>query len=615
MILSSKWLPRLRPEPKLPMTSNRRGAKLTVLNLEARNGPSALAALDGSFTFLPQQPALISQYDASVPATAPPTRSQLPTSSASSTEVTFSVFSSVEITAAGPLSNFAAPPANDPLTSFDRGNLLNGSGLGDSLVDLFVPTAPVTPAPAAATTSLPENVQAVASANPGYASPSTASTADLLNFLPGSTRVAAGLSNLGTANQFFAITHAALVTPPAAGPSSPASSSSLPNDSPFSNSSDLSTTTAGTDPGTNSNSFTPIDLKISDGGVQTINLPATPPTTNVDQSNPDWITTMMAPVNSATMPTTMAVSPHGATSDSISLSSPKIVIASGISGSQQVLESSTSLFTINVSQTTSSNLQLQYTLAAYDANAMLVTERVASMAPATNSIPVLAGPQLEGSSPEIVTLTLHENISSQVAGRTVTQFMISGPARPSDGALFEAFRQSGSREAFNALTSQYHGPVLNSCLRILGNWADAEDVCQFAFLALTQLQVRFPSNLQWWLQKVARNSAISLLRSRKRRKMRERAAAKEETLASDLKSLFLSEELYAALQKLSPPLREAISLRYLEGRSQKEAAQILGCPRGTISQRTTNGINHLRRMLSEEPILEGEQPVMTPKAR
>jgi RNA polymerase sigma factor (sigma-70 family) len=55
-----------------------------------------------------------------------------------------------------------------------------------------------------------------------------------------------------------------------------------------------------------------------------------------------------------------------------------------------------------------------------------------------------------------------------------------------------------------------------------------------------------------------------------------------------------------ALERLSAPLREAVRLRYLEGWSQHEAAERLGCPRGTLSQRASAGVRQLRDVLGAE---------------
>ncbi len=43
------------------------------------------------------------------------------------------------------------------------------------------------------------------------------------------------------------------------------------------------------------------------------------------------------------------------------------------------------------------------------------------------------------------------------------------------------------------------------------------------------------------------------------------------------------------LAALSPAQRQAVVLRYLEGRSEQEAAAMAGCPLGTLSRRASDG--------------------------
>ena len=100
-----------------------------------------------------------------------------------------------------------------------------------------------------------------------------------------------------------------------------------------------------------------------------------------------------------------------------------------------------------------------------------------------------------------------------------------------------------------------------------------------------------------WLGTVARNAAIMFLRSRSRRRRHEQRAARPVQAASEESSLELREELDAALTRLPTPLREAVRLRYLEGLSQREAAEAVGCPRGTLAQRAANGVRCLRGIL------------------
>jgi len=58
-----------------------------------------------------------------------------------------------------------------------------------------------------------------------------------------------------------------------------------------------------------------------------------------------------------------------------------------------------------------------------------------------------------------------------------------------------------------------------------------------------------------------------------------------------------SEILQAALQRLSPELRETVILRDLEEMEYKEIADTLGVPEGTVKSRLNRGRAELARVL------------------
>lgn len=62
--------------------------------------------------------------------------------------------------------------------------------------------------------------------------------------------------------------------------------------------------------------------------------------------------------------------------------------------------------------------------------------------------------------------------------------------------------------------------------------------------------------------------------------------------------------LEAALAQLSPQQRAAVVLRYYQDLSEKEVAEVLGCPVGTARSYASRGVARLRRILADaiEPV-------------
>lgn len=175
-------------------------------------------------------------------------------------------------------------------------------------------------------------------------------------------------------------------------------------------------------------------------------------------------------------------------------------------------------------------------------------------------------------------------------------------ANLSDADLLARYCASRSAEDFAAIASR-HGPmVLRTCLRLTGNGPDAEDAAQGAFLALSQKPAAAQPHLAGWLYKVARDCAGQILRERARRNRREEVHARmRQAPSQDFGEL--REELDAALVRLPADLREAVVLRYLEGRAAEEAARVAGCNANTFRWRAMKGLERLRNLLAQREVL------------
>ena len=160
-------------------------------------------------------------------------------------------------------------------------------------------------------------------------------------------------------------------------------------------------------------------------------------------------------------------------------------------------------------------------------------------------------------------------------------------------------------DSFDQVVRRREAQVLRTAFRILGNWADAEDVAQEAFLRLHRRGLDFPSEPAFgaWLYRVTVNLCLDRARSARR--------AGELQEPSELASPGISVEaaaireqqkqrLLAALAKLPRKERAAIALREIEGLSTAEVAAILGSSEGTVRSQVAKALTRLRVILSQE---------------
>ena len=157
-------------------------------------------------------------------------------------------------------------------------------------------------------------------------------------------------------------------------------------------------------------------------------------------------------------------------------------------------------------------------------------------------------------------------------------------------------------DSFEQVVRQWETQVLRTAYRILGNWADAEDVAQEAFLRLYRHGINFPSDaaLRSWLYRVSVNLCLDRTRSSKRfEELPELVAS-----GASAEALMIAEQqkhtLIAALGTLPPRERAAVVLREIEGLSTAEVSAILGSSDGTVRSQVANAIGRLRSILARE---------------
>lgn len=137
-------------------------------------------------------------------------------------------------------------------------------------------------------------------------------------------------------------------------------------------------------------------------------------------------------------------------------------------------------------------------------------------------------------------------------------------------------------------------------LRLVADEATADDLAQEAWLVLQRRGDLGVEDLGAYLRGVLRNLSLKRHDSNRRRKLRERNAARPEATPSVTgvdETLAAQRSLVEELEQLPADLREVLLQRYYEGLSCSEIARHKGLPASTVRSRLARGIAEMRERL------------------
>jgi len=172
--------------------------------------------------------------------------------------------------------------------------------------------------------------------------------------------------------------------------------------------------------------------------------------------------------------------------------------------------------------------------------------------------------------------------------------------------------------AFAALVDRHGATVLRVARTVLGDEATALDAFQATFLILAQKarNLRVDHSLTSWLAAVARRVALGARKARARRHRLEQAAARPEAVpASAPNHDVWGETLRAVLaevNRLPEPYRAAVVACHLDGLTQREAADRLNWPVGTLQSRLDRGRRKLRDRLTRQGLAPSALGLLPP---
>ncbi len=138
---------------------------------------------------------------------------------------------------------------------------------------------------------------------------------------------------------------------------------------------------------------------------------------------------------------------------------------------------------------------------------------------------------------------------------------------------------------------------------LAGNVSDGDDLCQMTIeRALTNRQQwNEGTRLDSWMYRILRNIWIDEGRKAARRLQTFVAEDAGDSVGSNgaQEAAVELSHVDRAMQRLPDDQREAVLLVMVEGYAYKEAAEIVGCPVGTLNSRLVRGRDALIAMLGE----------------
>lgn len=169
---------------------------------------------------------------------------------------------------------------------------------------------------------------------------------------------------------------------------------------------------------------------------------------------------------------------------------------------------------------------------------------------------------------------------------------------------------AGEDSAWEELLGAHNRKVYNLCYRFTGRISEAEDLTQEIFIKIFQTLRSYDAAqgaFAVWLSRVARNHLVDHYRRTRKDRLTssledaptgfaDKPSPEEQPLAR-VESRERRERVQAALDRLSPDMREAVILRDFQDLDYDEIAQVLGVPQGTVKSRINRGRLELAKVL------------------
>ena len=172
--------------------------------------------------------------------------------------------------------------------------------------------------------------------------------------------------------------------------------------------------------------------------------------------------------------------------------------------------------------------------------------------------------------------------------------------------------QEGDHQAFRALVERYEARIYTLAYSIIGDRELARDAAQEAFLKAYQALSRFreKSTFYTWLYRISLNVCLDIARKENRGveidSLDMMTGSKDivpgylfdsEAPGGKVEREELSRIIQSVLNTLSSDHRTVVVLKDIEGLSQEEIAETMGCSVGTVKSRLSRARTEMRDVL------------------
>lgn len=214
-------------------------------------------------------------------------------------------------------------------------------------------------------------------------------------------------------------------------------------------------------------------------------------------------------------------------------------------------------------------------------------------------------------------MAIVEFIRQNVDNKTMKTNPTKLEERAAEHQLMQRIAQ-GDNQAFDEFNKQYRTLIFTTVYKVLNHHEDSQDVTNEVLMTMWKKAESYhpgKGSLVTWICTTSRNRAIDRIRSVQRRASlydryeqkleaeipERRTSGREEVYRSDARRV-----LQSAVVSLSPEQREVIEMAYFEGLTQRQIAERIDSPLGTVKARIRRGVERLRSTFDEQLDDEGK---------